>query len=186
MTYLGVDDLDATIARVTKSGGKVTREPSDIPGVGRWAMLADPQGAMFIVMQPISQEPLPVVPDGTPGMVGWRELHAADGTAACKWYAEQFGWKQVREMDMGAMGFYRLFSTGGDLPEGGMMTKMPDTPQPFWTFYFNVDGLDAAVERVIAAGGKVLMAQHQVPTGQWIAYIADPQGATFGLLAQQR
>lgn len=186
MAYLGVDDLDATIARVTKAGGTLKREPADIPGVGRWAILTDPHGANFIVMKPVSTEPLPDVPDGTPGTVGWRELHADNGTQASQWYAEQFGWKVVHEMDMGAMGFYRLFTTGRDMPEGGIMTKMPDTPHAFWTFYFNVDGLDAAVERVKTAGGQMLMAQHQVPTGQWIAYVADPQGASFGLLATKR
>jgi predicted enzyme related to lactoylglutathione lyase len=186
MTYLGVDDVEATVAKVTAAGGSVRRAPSDIPGVGRFAVLADPHGAAFMILKPISSGPMPAIPDGTPGTIGWRELHAGDGTAACKWYAEQFGWKQVSEMDMGAMGFYRLFSTGGDQAEGGMMTKMAEAPAPFWTFYFNVEALDAAVERVNQGGGKVLMAQHQVPTGQWIAYIADPQGATFGLLAAKR
>jgi hypothetical protein len=185
MTYLGVDDVEATAARVVTAGGKVTRAAADIPGVGRWAMLADPQGAMFIVMKPISSEPLPLVPEGTPGTVRWRELHAADGTKAFAWYSKQFGWRQVGEIDMGAMGVYRMFSTG-DVAEGGMMTKMPDTPLPFWTFYFSVDGLDAAVERVNAAGGTVLLAPHEVPGPMWIAYLADPQGATFGLVADQR
>jgi predicted enzyme related to lactoylglutathione lyase len=186
MTYLGVDDVEATAARVVAAGGKVTRAPADIPGVGRWAMLADPQGAMFIVMKPVSSKPLPLIPDFMAGTVGWRELHAGDGTQASAWYSQQFGWKQVGEMDMGAMGVYRMFSTGGERAEGGMMTKMPDTPKPFWTFYFYVDGLDAAVDRVNAAGGKVLLAQHEVPGPMWIAYVADPQGATFGLVAKTR
>ncbi len=185
MTYLGVDDVEATAARVVAKGGKVTRAPADIPGVGRWAMLADPQGAMFIVMKPVSSEPLPVVPEGTPGTVGWRELHADNGAQAFAWYSEQFGWSKAGEVAMGPMGVYQLFSTG-DKPVGGMMNKMPDTPKPFWTFYFNVDRLDAAVDRVNAAGGTVLLAQHEVPGPMWIAYLADPQGATFGLVASKR
>jgi predicted enzyme related to lactoylglutathione lyase len=185
MAYLGVADVEATIAHVVDAGGSVTRAPSDIPGVGRWAMLADPQGAMFIVMKPISSEPLPVVPDGTPGTVRWRELHAANGREAFAWYTKQFGWTPTGEIDMGVMGAYRMFSTG-ELAEGGIMTKMSDTPKPYWTFYFAVDGLDAAVDRVNAAGGRVLLAQHEVSGPMWIAYLADPQGATFGLVANNR
>ena len=186
MAYLGVDDVEATIARITQSGGTLKRAPDDIPGVGRWAIVTDPHGAHMIVMKPVSNEPLPHVPDGTPGTVGWRELHAGDGTQAAQWYTEQFGWDVVQEMDMGPMGIYRLFSTGSGQAEGGIMTKMPQAPAPYWTFYFNVDGVDAAVERVNSAGGQVLMGPHQVPGGQWIAYIADPQGAMFGVLSARR
>lgn len=185
MTYLGVNDVEATAARVVAAGGKVTRAPDDIPGVGRWAMLADPQGAMFIVMKPISSQPMPVIPDGTPGTVSWRELHAADGPKAFAWYSEQFGWVGAGEVDMGPMGVYQLFSNGGPAV-GGMMTRMPETPVPFWTFYFYVNGLDAAVDRASAAGGRVLLEQHEVPGPMWIAYLADPQGATFGLVANKR
>lgn len=185
LMYLGVDDADAAVARITKAGGKLINPPMDIPGVGRFAVVADPHGAAFMIMKPSSSGPMPDVPPDTAGIVGWRELHAGDGDAAMKWYAEQFGWKEVEAMDMGAMGFYRLFSSS-EMPEGGIMTKMPQSPMPYWTFYFNVEGVDAASAKVESGGGKVLMAAHQVPTGQWIAYCADPQGAMFGLLAAKR
>ncbi len=186
MAYLGVDDIDATIARVTKTGGKLVREPADIPGIGRWAIVTDPHGAHMIVMKPFSTEAPPPVPTDALGIVGWRELHAGDGTQATQWYTDMFGWDVVQEMDMGPMGKYRLFSTGSGQAEGGIMTKMADTPTPYWTFYFNVDGVEAAMARVNAAGGKVLMGPHQVPGGMWIAYIADPQGAMFGVLSAKR
>lgn len=185
MMYLGVDDTEAAIARITAAGGKLQMGPQDVPGVGRFAVVADAQGAHFYIMKPISTEPLPQVPDGTLGVVGWRELHANDGEQAMAWYAAQFGWKQVDSIDMGAMGQYRLFTTDTQA-EGGIMTRMPDTPVPFWTFYFNVGGIDAAVERVTSKGGQILMAPHQVPTGQWIAYCSDPQGAMFGMLSEKR
>lgn len=66
------------------------------------------------------------------------------------------------------------------------MTKMPDAPFPFWLYYFNVEGIDAAVGRVKGAGGKIALEPQQVPTGQWIAQCFDPQGAMFGLLAPKR
>jgi hypothetical protein len=38
-------------------------------------------------------------------------------------------------MDMGPMGVYQIFAMG-DAPAGGMMTKMPQTPAPFWLLLF--------------------------------------------------
>ncbi|HMB51696.1 MAG TPA: VOC family protein [Thermoanaerobaculia bacterium] len=49
--YLMVEDADATAARVTELGGEVTIPPMDIPGVGRFAGVADPQGAQFLVIR---------------------------------------------------------------------------------------------------------------------------------------
>jgi predicted enzyme related to lactoylglutathione lyase len=69
---------------------------------------------------------------------------------------------------------------------GGVMTKMPQSPVPFWLFYFNVTALDAAIARVKAAGGKLVNDPMQVPMGRWIAQCVDPQGAMFALIAPKR
>src|SRR5881394_2410411 len=45
--YMSTPDLDATAADVTRLGGNVLHEPFDIPSIGRIAILADPQGAVF-------------------------------------------------------------------------------------------------------------------------------------------
>jgi len=183
--YVAVDDVDDYAKRVKKAGGAVHRGPEDIPGVGRFAVVADPHGAVFIIMKGNSdQEPQAAEP-GTPGHIGWRELHAGEGKGDFEFYSRLFGWRKAEAFDMGALGVYQTFSTGNG-PVGGMMTKMPDTPAPFWLYYFNVDSLDAAVARVKGAGGQVCMGPHQVPTGQWIAQCLDPQGATFALLAPKR
>lgn len=183
--YLGVADVEETCAEVTAAGGSVLRAPADIPGVGRFAVLADPDGAMFVIMKPNSSEPMPVVPENTPGVVGWRELQAGDGDRALAWYIEQFGWTQAGGVDMGPMGTYHMFAAGG-APIGGIMTKVPEAPMAFWSFYFNVETLDAAVARVRAGGGKVIIEAHEVPGPMWIAYVTDPQGAVFGMVAPTR
>jgi predicted enzyme related to lactoylglutathione lyase len=183
--YIAVDDVDDYAARVKSAGGKVRRGPEDIPGVGRFAVVADPHGAVFIIMKGWSKEELPVIAPDAPGHVGWRELQAGDGKAAFAFYSGLFGWKKADAIDMGPMGVYQTFSTGNGAV-GGMMTRMPETHGPFWLYYFNVDALDAAVVRVTRAGGKIALEPHQVPTGQWIAQAFDPQGAMFGLLAPKR
>jgi predicted enzyme related to lactoylglutathione lyase len=52
MVYFAVDDVDATSARVKELGGEVVVGPDDIPKVGRFAVLRDPQGAHFSVIKP--------------------------------------------------------------------------------------------------------------------------------------
>ena len=50
--YFAVTDCDGTAATAARLGGSVMKEPADIPGVGRFAVLRDPQGATFSVLQP--------------------------------------------------------------------------------------------------------------------------------------
>jgi len=183
--YVGVDDVDSTVARLTAAGGKVYRPASDIPGVGRFAVVADPHGATFILFKPASAEGPPPAAPGTPGTVGWHELHAGDRESAFAFYSGLFGWTKTEAMDMGPMGVYQMFATGGEAV-GGMMTKRPEMPMAAWLYYFNVDAIDAAAARVTAGGGKVLMGPHQVPGGQWIVMGGDPQGAMFALVAAKR
>ena len=184
--YIAVPDVDSWAGRVQAKGGAILQAPQDIPNVGRFAVAADLHGAAFILFKPNSGEARTLPSQPVPGTVGWNELHAGNCLEAFDWYAELFGWSQVRDMDMGAMGVYRLFSTGGPDASGGMMTKMPEAPGPFWAYYFNVDALDAAIARVQAAGGKLLNGPMEVPGPMFVANCQDPQGAWFSMVAPQR
>jgi uncharacterized protein len=180
--HIHAPDVDEYAKRVVAAGGAINREPADIPGIGRFAVASDPQGASFIIFKPNSTEtPKPVAPN-TAGHIGWRELHSTDAAAAWKFYEGLFGWTKVREIDMGQMGAYRVFATGAE-DAGGMMNRMPDTPNSHWLYYFNVDSINAAIARVKKAKGKIVMGPHQVPTGHWIVQCTDPQGASFALIS---
>jgi uncharacterized protein len=89
--YIAVDDVDAMTARVTEAGGEVLRPASDIPGVGRFAVVADPQGASFMLFKPARNDPPPMPPAEAPGTIGWHELRARDGAAVFGFYAALFG-----------------------------------------------------------------------------------------------
>jgi hypothetical protein len=184
--YIGVDDVDGTVQRVKSAGGTIHHPPTDIPGVGRFAVVTDPHGAAFIVFKPNSTEAPPPPPaPGTPGHVGWHELHAGERESDFAFYAKLFGWSKGEAHDMGPMGIYQLFATGGD-PVGGIMTKTPDIPAPFWLYYFNVEAIDAATARATQGGGKVVNGPHEVPGGSWIVQCLDPQGAMFAMVAPKR
>ena len=185
MGYIGVGDVDAYAGKVKAAGGAVHRAPEDIPGIGRFAVVADPGGAAFILFKGSNGAAPPPAPPMTPGRVGWHELRAGDGDAAFAFYSGLFGWTKAEAVDMGPLGTYQTFAAGG-APIGGMMTKTPETPSPSWLYYFTVDALDAAVERVTRGGGRLCQGPVQVPGGSWIAECTDPQGAAFAMVAVTR
>ena len=185
--YIGVADTDATAKRITDAGGRILRQPDDIPTIGRFAVAADPGGAVFMLLVPLPRADMPAPPAfGEPGTVGWHELVAGNGEqAAFDFYAPLFGWESLDAVDMGPMGQYRIIGTGGER-FGGMMDMPAQDPRPAWNFYFVVDGIDAAVARIEANGGKVLMGPHEVPGGSWIVQAGDPEGNPFALTAAKR
>jgi predicted enzyme related to lactoylglutathione lyase len=186
MGYVAVDDVDRAAARVKEKGGKVHRAPADIPSIGRFAVAADPHGAIIVLFReaPGSMPPPPPAMPETPGFVGWRELMAGDLETAFAFYADLFGWTKAEAHDMGPIGVYQLFAAGGETI-GGMMTKPASAPAPFWTYYFQVDGINAASERIKAGGGSVMHGPMEVPGGSWIVQALDPQGAMFALVSRK-
>jgi predicted enzyme related to lactoylglutathione lyase len=178
--YVQVDDASATVAAVKELGGRVHVEPQEIPKVGRFAVIADPQGAAISVIQPNE--------DMTPrdrekhGEICWHELLSSDAPAGLAFYEKLFGWKKHSEFDMGPMGKYLLFGKEEGKDLGGMFTKSKDMPMPpAWIYYVRVDDLDASVERAKSKGGKLMNGPMEVPGGMRIAQLTDPQGAFFAL-----
>jgi len=180
--YIAVDDADAMAAKITAAGGSIIHPPQDIPGIGRFAVVADPHGAVFEIMTPMPMDPprAPLPPE-TEGTAGWRELYAGDLEADFAFYAAMFGWTKGEVFDMGPMGPYQLFDTP-DGRTGGMMKKPDQVPTPAWVYYFRVGQIEAAAERVKAAGGQVIMGPMEVPDGSWVLQATDPQGAYFALV----
>ena len=183
--YVAVDDVDASEARLLELGGRVLRPASDIPGVGRFASVADPQGADFLLFKPMPMEAPTMPAANAPGTAGWCELRALDGAAVFDFYATLFGWTRGEALDMGPMGTYQLFDIDG-VPSGGVMTRDPAWPQTGWRYYFRVDSIDAAARRVASLGGTVTVGPDQVPGGTWVLHGRDPQGVLFALLSETK
>lgn len=185
MGYVATSDVDSSAADVSRTGGFVHKEPTDIPGVGRFAICSDPQGAMFAMITGISPTDTPELDPDKPGHGAWSELFTEDSAKAFDFYAALFGWTRGPGYEMGPMGIYQLFNVG-DLSIGGMMNKPAEVPFSSWNHYFTVDGIDAALERVTANGGKHCHGPAEVPGGMWVAQCNDPEGAFFGLVSAKR
>lgn len=180
--YIGVENADAAAESVVKAGGVVHKAAEDIPNIGRYAVVADPQGAIFVVFQPYPMQPPPEPAPDLAGTFGWSQLDAADGVSAFDFYAAQYGWTKSGTFDMGAAGVYQMFNAEGERMIGGMMTRMDPSEPPQWLYFINVEDANVAVARVKEGGGTVLNGPNPVPGGQLVATCVDPQGAKFGVV----
>jgi predicted enzyme related to lactoylglutathione lyase len=147
--------------------------------VGRFAVLQDPQGAVFALHN--AEAEIAPESDPTPRNFSWHELVTSDPSAAWDFYSQLFGWHKTSEMDMGPAGTYQMF--GRDrFTYGGVYRKPDDMPAPpHWLHYAMVENADAAAERAKDNGGQVLHGPMEVPGGDRIAVLMDPQGAAFAV-----
>jgi len=178
--YVAVPNVDDSAAQAEALGGKVLTPPMDIPEVGRFAVISDPQGAAIAIFTP---KDTPPAHDGKPsvGEISWHELTTTDHKSAYEFYEKLFGWNKTGDFDMGDMGVYQTYGRG-EQQLGGMWTKPADLPMPpNWLYYIRVPNVDEAAERVKALGGQVLNGPMDVPGGDRIAQCMDPQGAAFAV-----
>jgi uncharacterized protein len=182
LPYIAVNDVDAAAKQVTSLGGALHHGPIDIPGTGRAAIMTDPQGAFFAIYKSVEDSP---GFDGTrkPGHFVWHELMTSDMNAAYEFYRKMFGWEKTSAFDMGPdVGMYQMYGQrgaeyGGIFNASGRMAGMP----PFWTCYVHVKDVKKAAAVATKLGGQLVNGPMEVPGGDIIAVVMDPQGAAFAL-----
>ena len=178
LVYIAAPDVDATVEAAQRLGGKVLKSPTDIPGIGRFAVLSDPQGAAFAVFMPAMAAPEGAKPPA--GRFSWHELATVDPQNALAFYAQLFGWTRGPAHDMGAGGLYQIIEHAG-VQIGGVHVLQDPSKPPHWLSYVRVERLDEAVAAVQAHGGRVLRGPHVVPGGDRVAHVMDPQGGMIAL-----
>jgi uncharacterized protein len=181
LPYVATTDLDAAVETATRLGARVLGPAESLPNGGRYATLADPQGASFGIYA--SKDT--AAPDRAPqiGEFSWHELATTVApSVAFPFYAELFGWDEISQYDMGPMGMYLIFGRNGR-QLGGMFDKSSQggPGSAYWLGYVSVKDLEGAVERAKAARGSLLMGPMDVPGGDRIAQLMDPHGAFFAL-----
>ncbi|MGD9571959.1 MAG: VOC family protein [Thermoleophilia bacterium] len=177
LSYVSVEDADATAAAAEAAGGTVVAPGFDVSELGRMAVLADPQGAIFAVWQPGTMAGAEMVND--PGAMTINQLNTTDPAGAERFYTEVFGWEftQVAEKPVAFWGI----TSGGRL-NGGMMPLDPSAPAPpHWLVYFTVEDLDGGDALIVDGGGAVVVPPREIPNGGRILVAHDPQYAFFAL-----
>jgi predicted enzyme related to lactoylglutathione lyase len=181
LAYVSAPNMDDITKQVSSLGG-VVHHVMEIPTVGKIAILADPQGAVFAGYTPAGDMPGGEGPP-EPGQFSWHELLADDHEAAFEFYSAVFGWERTDAFDMGEMGMYQMYGLPGTgIPLGGMLNKPKEVPAPpHWLLYTMVDNVDARAEQVKEMGGQVLNGPMEVPGGDRVVQCMDVQGAVFAL-----
>ena len=175
--YIGVDDVDSAVAGIEDAGGRVHMPAMDLEGVGRMALVADPQGVAFYVMRGAGDSPSPSFDSKKAGHCSWNELSTPDQAAALAFYTARFGWKAGDVMPMGELGGYQFIEQDGDMI-GAIMTSPPGL-RPAWNFAFGVGDIDSAAARIEAGGGTVHHGPVEVPGGDRVVMASDPEGVRF-------
>jgi len=179
VSNVGVASVDATVAQAKTLGGRVFKEPTEYPRVGRLAVIADREGAPIHVFKP--NQPMTAHDSSKPGEFIWNELLTTDHESAFRFHSALFGWQKIRDFDMGAMGKYLIYGVGGQ-ELGGMFSKSKENPMPpMWFHYVQVADLDAAIARATSKEARLMNGPMEVPGGARIAQLTDPQGAAFAL-----
>ncbi|MGI4852947.1 MAG: VOC family protein [Janthinobacterium lividum] len=185
--HIYTPDVAAEAAAVVRDGGTQHRPVQTMPGVGSFAVVSDPQGAEYLLFQPVHSDEKQWMLPHEVGSVGWHELGTSDWEAAWQFYSTHYSWTKHMTVDMGPMGTYQTFMAT-ETQGGGMMNLPPllveKGHKPGWLYYFTVDSIQAAKQRVVDGGGTVTHGPAEVPGGAWILQGVDPQGGAFALTAQ--
>ncbi len=174
-SYVLVHDVDAAARRCAEAGGRVLKEPTDIPEVGRFAVLADPWGAVLFPYRPTSDESTPPPMPPPAGTFCWETLVTADPKGAVAFYGKVLGFGTGKTPSGDGIVF-----TAGDFMVADVQPARPGSPS-YWATYVAVQGAEASRDRAARLGGKVLVPRIDVPKVGIVAVIADPSGAALGL-----
>jgi uncharacterized protein len=179
--YVSVESVDACCARAAELGGKVRVPPTDIPSVGRFAVLEDPQGGIFCPFRGGApcEDAAPCEGADPNGRFVWNELLTSDPVAAAAFYTELLGWGHRTE-PMGEAGEYHLFLQGDEMA-GGMMKEPMPLPRPFWLPYLGVPDVDAAFHKASSLGASEIVPPRDIPGIGRFSVLKDPAGAVFAL-----
>jgi predicted enzyme related to lactoylglutathione lyase len=179
-TYVSVDDIEATLARVEPAGGTTMGPVMEAMDAGRFAVIADPAGAVICLWEAREHIGADIVNEH--GAFSWCELITPDPDAIAPFYRTVFGW-DVQTAPTPA-GTYTLFTVAGGNVNGiaGAMAPPVEAMPAHWGVYFMVDDAARTVETARTLGAQVLMEATVIPGVGTLATLLDPHGASFSVM----
>ena len=181
VSYVSVEDVDATAKAVAAHGGNVIEPPHDLPDVGRAAGITDPQGAELWLFKnaegDLADPPLTEPPPAR--RFFWCELHTTDPLGAVSFYEKVLGYTR-ETMDMGPGGAYHILNRDGVGRAG--VTGHLQGAAPHWLPYVAVDDPDAIIARAKKLGAKILVGLENIPGVGRFGVLEDPTGAVLAVM----
>jgi uncharacterized protein len=182
VSYLTIEDVDAGVATAAQNGASLLFGPDDIPNIGRFAAIADAQGAIVNLFHDANPAPVSNVMPTPIGGVSWNELLTADPKAAIEFYGKLVDWTFEKTKSSGGDDYWVAKQDGDN--RAGIMEKPSMMPGSSWIIYFAVADIDASVARVKELGGQTWMDVITIEGVGKATYAADPTGAAFAMLQE--
>ncbi|MFP3914433.1 MAG: VOC family protein [Actinomycetota bacterium] len=179
--FIRAADLERTLRRATELGGVVIEPPEDIPEGWRTAVMLDPTGASFALVQASADFGFDA--PGQMGGLAWCDLLTRKPSAAEAFYRALLGW----EAEFDARSGHTTFSVQGR-HVAGMLDMPPGLPADApsqWLPYFRVESAEVACRLVTERDGTVEVAPQPMDS-MVFAVVRDPGGALFGLLESRQ
>jgi hypothetical protein len=178
LVYLSVTDSHDAAARAGRLGGHTLLPPTEVPDMGRFAVVAAPGGALLGLWQDLTDAPWEEPPQA-PGHPCWAELHTRDPQQAEAFYRGLVDWR-AGEREYGGRSYTVLFRE--ERPVASLDTD-PVAPEgrDLWLPYFAVADAAAALAAAEAAGGRVARELRTVPGLGRYGVVQDPEGALFAV-----
>lgn len=184
-TYIRVAEADVATSAVRAAGGEVLVAPCDAPPAGRFAVVADPTGAVFSLWEAWDREGAQLI--NAPRCWAMSALQTTHPVTAGAFYRAVFGW-EAQPMGQGeaAPTLFRLPGYVGGEPQQpvprdvvAVMFTAFEVP-PRWSVDFWVSDADIASARAWELGGKVVTPPAD-NAGFRSSVIEDPHGAVFSV-----
>ena len=176
-TYISTNDIDATTALASESGGVVQVPPMEVGTLGKMAVLSDPSGATFGLWEP--REFFGFSRYNEPGSVTWDEHHSRYFSTSVAFYERLFNWEIERSSDTDEFRYYQAKVDGNTVAGlSDSASFLPEGVPSNWAVYFSVTNVDDTVERARLLGGKVVQPPMDTPFGR-VAELVDNSGASF-------
>jgi predicted enzyme related to lactoylglutathione lyase len=174
LPLVSVTDI-AKAQKITRTaGGDVVLGAFELRGRGQVAVLKDPQGAAFGVLQSDHGDPEDRIPPVNTWL--WNEIWTNNIAGATAYYEELFDYER-KVVRIGSVS-YDFFVRDGK-PRAGLLAK-PDPQIPnTWLCYLRVNDVAAVTDKARALGGSVLMAPNAKVRDGRVAILTDPSGAGF-------
>lgn len=178
LPYISVANLEAAVARAGGLGAKVLHPHLSMEHIGRWAVVADPQGGVFSPFQAAPGSGDCGDAEAPIGAFCWDELMSIDPVASERFYKAMFGWTTQTE-NMGSMGPYTLINAG-PTQVGGIM-KVQGPPMTYWLSYVRVADVDEIARQATSLGATVVAEPFDVPDVGRMSVVLDPTGAAIAV-----
>lgn len=176
--YVGVSDCDETMMRCQQHGGRVAVPAFNVPGIGKFAVIQDPQGAIVKPFQ--MQTPIELSKSPSVGHLCWNELHTNDEDGSRRFYQSVFGWSAVENRIPGS-GSHTIFRAGERKVAG--CVPLPDgfDASPAWLTYIYADDVECRVDKAESLGAQTYVPPRPFYGSGRFSVLADSNGAAFAI-----